>query len=69
MIQLEIRKFGTNKVGMWCIGTLTTENFEYNGLFNLDKEYKVIEGSIYQVSNIRIRTDKKGILRFTLVLK
>lgn len=68
-MQLELTKSGVNKVGMWCIGTLTSNTFEYNGLFNLDKEYKLIEGSIYEVSNVKLRTDRKGILRITLVLK
>ena len=68
-MKLEITKSGKNKVGMWCIGTLTSDNFEYNGLFNLDKEYQVVDGSIYEVKYIKSRTNRKGILRITLVLK
>ena len=68
-MRLELTKSGKNKVGMWCIGTITTSNWEYSGLFNLDKEYNVVDGSIYEVSYIKARTDRKGILRITLVLK
>lgn len=68
-MKLELTKSGKNKVGMWCIGTLSTENWEYNGLFNLDKEYNIVDGSIYEVKYIRARNDRKGILRITLVLK
>lgn len=68
-MKLELTKSGKNKVGMWCIGTLTKDNFEYNGLFNFDKEYHVVDGSIYEVSLVKCRTDRKGILRITLALK
>ena len=68
-MKLELTKSGKNKVGMWCIGTLVSDNFEYNGLFNLDKEYNVVDGSIYEVKDVKARTDRKGILRITLVLK
>lgn len=68
-MKLELTKSGKNKVGMWCMGSLTTDTFEYNGLFNLDKEYQVVDGSIYEVKYIKARTDKRGILRITLVLK
>lgn len=69
MMKLELTKSGKNKVGMWCIGTLVNEYFEYSGLFSLDKEYNVVDGSIYEVSLVKCRTDRKGILRITLALK
>lgn len=68
-MKLELTKSGTNKVGMWCIGTLITDNIEYSGLFNLDKQYNVVDGSIYEVSLIKAKLDRKGILRITLALK
>lgn len=68
-MKLNLTKSGKNKVGMWCIGTLTKDNFEYSGLFNLDKEYVVADGSTYEVSLVKCRTDRKGILRITLALK
>ena len=68
-MRLELAKSGKTKFGMWCMGTLVSDTFEYTGLFNLDKEYTVVDGSIYEVKYVKATTNHKGTLRITLVLK
>lgn len=67
---LKVDKFGKNKVGMWCIGSITDvqNDISFNGIFNLDKEYALIEDTTYTIKSLKIRTDKKGILRITIAL-
>ena len=72
MKQLELKKHGKTKYNVcWGYGTLTdTEDvISYTGIIQFQDDYKLLDGSIYEVKEIQLGLNKKNVLQIVVALR
>lgn len=68
--QFELKKSGKTKFNQsWGYGTLTSNLVTYTGIVQFKEDYRLVDGSIYEVKSIELYTTRKGNLQITLALK
>lgn len=68
--QFELKKSGKTKFNQsWGYGTLTSNLVNFTGIVQFKEDYKLTDGSIYEVKSIDLYINKKGMLQITLALK
>jgi len=72
MKRLELKKHGKTKYNVcWGYGTITDDDdlITYTGIFQFKDDYKLLDGSFYEVRSIDLGLNKKNVLQVVVALK
>lgn len=62
-----LKKQGSNDYGIWVIGTLTYQGFEFTDLFSTNLKSELDLTKSYEVKSVQVIRNKKNELRFKLI--